>query len=736
MKSIPWLCWILIFYLSCAPDKQSGQTQLSTSTPYNHISFNVDSIKTIVFDSLNSGTFIFSPIEEKDHVWYFGGTNKYDINLLTNERVLLEKKYPTLDLSQVDPLEIWKDSIRSEVFIASFHGKKFIRYNTLENKTYNYPISSVTSCINSNNILLVGTASGLFIVDKNSGHFHRSLDVPIELWVKDMEVKGDNILINEGIFTFSLALEQPISWTRPTFHLSQDIYNIEKLLPGGNHVFYKPQIGTDFYLFSSEDRIFYLDSSRFLYEVNFLPRGLSFTLLSDDQYWYVLYPQKIMIINRQYVLQKSKPYYFMTYQGVLDSCRKRINALYNLSIDDFLSQFQIINADSSCLSLDEYQTLIERAVYNYFKNSMQIDQLIKYYYQKQLPRGVEAYAINALIIYYTHQFDDKKVRELIKSLYSKYPEYKYYWMDGDLVCINKIFDSVDSLRKFNLPLDEYLFKEAKIRERLVKCGGFGDSYYDFSLVEANYQRIVEEFPNSPYAEEVDFYHAGSEGLDPENGYPETMEGLVSLDAFKLKYPNSRFEGKIDARKAFIMSNYYQDYDSTIWYKERALDILHNINPKYFEDTLFRNEVKYQILDLEHRIIKMYFDFTITMRSDKYSGDDVIDMHIRLYNKTDKPRRARIFTSKTKFILELWSDNGVEMESPINSRDTTSKEIVIPPSGSIEEDIKFPALVRIFNYPDFKYQNMTIKNEGLYKFAAKMPGHEELYSNVVAFYYQK
>src|SRR6188472_3498092 len=128
MKYFFWLNCCFLFFLNCISDKHSGSPtdQANSNKPY--ISFIVDSFRSYSFDSFNLSSFLFSPVIDQDHIWLFGGGKVYDVDLLHNEKMLIEKKYPGLNLFNVQPKDIWKDTLRNEIFITPYSGE-MIRYD-------------------------------------------------------------------------------------------------------------------------------------------------------------------------------------------------------------------------------------------------------------------------------------------------------------------------------------------------------------------------------------------------------------------------------------------------------------------------------------------------------------------------------------------------------------------------------------------------------------------------------
>src|SRR4029453_15177386 len=109
-----------------------------------------------------------------------------------------------------------------------------------------------------------------------------------------------------------------------------------------------------------------------------------------------------------------------------------------------------------------------------------------------------------------------------------------------------------------------------------------DNYYDYSLVNENYARILHDYPKSKYVEEIEFYHAGIRESDEGTEYSE--EAIHEIDSFLKKYPHTVFKPQLKIRKANILSAYSGEIDDMIYFKEKAIEELRKIKLETIKDT--------------------------------------------------------------------------------------------------------------------------------------------------------
>lgn len=111
-----------------------------------------------------------------------------------------------------------------------------------------------------------------------------------------------------------------------------------------------------------------------------------------------------------------------------------------------------------------------------------------------LPTDLEKYALVGLCMKYLKAYDLPKVETYGNRLNKDFPGFTYYGSQETLDCVLRIKHSVDSLKLLNMAKDEFIYKEALLKYKLIQCGWFGDNYYDFSIVNESYQKLLSLFP--------------------------------------------------------------------------------------------------------------------------------------------------------------------------------------------------------------------------------------------------
>src|SRR4029079_6288918 len=121
------------------------------------------------------------------------------------EKMLIEKKYPGLNLFNVQPKDIWKDTLRNEIFITPYSGE-MIRYDIDKGLFTKYPLKTVTTFLNSDDSMLVGNMVGLYVIDKNTGNCAPASNVPFGFQIKKLAVLGGKLLINDKTYSLDLNI--------------------------------------------------------------------------------------------------------------------------------------------------------------------------------------------------------------------------------------------------------------------------------------------------------------------------------------------------------------------------------------------------------------------------------------------------------------------------------------------------------------------------------------------------
>ena len=121
------------------------------------------------------------------------------------------------------------------------------------------------------------------------------------------------------------------------------------------------------------------------------------------------------------------------------------------------------NSDSSLKELWPAILLIHSRTHVFLNWSLAVEE-------QRLPPDLEKYAIVGLCMKYVRKAELDKVPGYIDLLNERYPDFNYYGSKSILNCVENVKHSIDSLRKLNLDEDEYLFKEAGLKEKLVYCG--------------------------------------------------------------------------------------------------------------------------------------------------------------------------------------------------------------------------------------------------------------------------
>ena len=683
--------FILIFCMACRP---------SHPIEYSRITVAVDSTRSYSLDSLSLNGFEFSPLPENDIIWVYTNKGLHQLNLVSGAWMPFRERFHLGPTVQLPLTEIWKDSITQEVFCFEFHRNLF--YNPIQPDTfYQWSLEGLTCLMNTKDEILVGTAKGLFYINKRNLKISKSPDISLKTWIHDMEAMGqDTLSINKGQIKIHKKMENVGHFIK---RIRYDPYSRDKFLDSLPQTITRPTYRTygDRFgaIYVSDEHFFYRDPSRHLFDIPQIQGKGILDIKTDDKYWFIVYNDKFVIVNKQYARTISSPFDYKSAFDTQEICKKKLIDLLNMRVEDFLNNVPGFISDTNCRQLFGINNGFEERVQRYFmyinpESKVLVEQL---YIEGKIPELIEKYVLFGIINHYIHAYNLKKVNEYIVEFDKKYPEENLNNSRSTLNCFKRIIQSEDSLTALHLPEDEFLFKEAKIKGRLVQCGWFGDNYYDLSLQAENYQLILKKFPKSKYAEEIEFYSIGTEDFDEESGAQYSENGIKSIDQYLKNNPNSRFEPQLRMRKASILETYYVNPDSIAYFKDLALQELLKIDSSSIKDTLLRAELRYTIKRIEWEKFESAFDFSVFLPRTDFNLGDSISCIVTLKNKSLTKQVIQRYKVKPFFPLNISSEKKWEYIPNTTLSDTSLMQVTVLPGQAILDTIWITKSTRLWNH---------------------------------------
>ena len=168
----------------------------SSSSPELHITFKVDSTKVYNAEDIPKNIFMFSPLGHNNKIWTINTTNPYELDLITGKWSPLNMRFGNVFKRQIREDGIWKDGITGEIYISCFHDGLIRSYP--EKDTFDFlKIHPVTSFHPRKKNIALGTANGLYFLNRNENNISVAENFPLDIWVNSIqESNNDTLLIN------------------------------------------------------------------------------------------------------------------------------------------------------------------------------------------------------------------------------------------------------------------------------------------------------------------------------------------------------------------------------------------------------------------------------------------------------------------------------------------------------------------------------------------------------------
>lgn len=621
------------------------------------ISFPVDSFKIINIPVSFGTNFIFSPIDNQDYIWILGSKNGAELNLKSGKIRSLTEVFGFKYNGGIIISSIWRDSLNHDIYIDVAY-EKLIRYDAKSKLYQRVNISGVNGMVSTNDNIYFSNHKGLFTFERTKGELKHTYtnflreDINSISKVNERQIlikldQGDDV-------TYDLVDGTTTSYKKLSYNplLSNDKseHPIFQILP--KEILNAKIIKDDslIWLFNSNKLLFSYDDVR-VYECNLPLNSRIYDIDYDKDHLYIHFKDKMGVYKKDYLLKHSS----LSFKGNPNAQRKDLDFIKaelstTLELDTFIHFMRELNSESTFRDYDNINQLMD-----YFKYRLRIlqhnsnfrKQTESYIENGTFPTEYLNVALEGLINFYVRNEkfgQTKKYIEMYQKNLSKENNYIYTYM-----CYLGTIKSLDSLGMLSLSPDEILYQSALLKEKLINCGGFGESYIDNTIVVDSYKKLLKQYPTSEFTDDAAYYLATSYEYE-DMGFSE--ESINELREFIKKYPNS--DKVVDAELLII--EIYMRYSETpdqmmVMYSKTAKEIK-KLEEKYTlssSQSMILNNIK---SNLNQYIIKTKYEFKVEPQKKEYlSGEDII-IDVTLTNKLSKKVELQIFKNISPFNISV------------------------------------------------------------------------------------
>ena len=729
-----YLFAIMAIFTSCQPKDESSLSKL-------YITFKVDSAKIYDAKDIPKNIFIFSPLHSNDKIWTINTQNPHELDLKTGEWSPLTSKFGNVLKRQIREDGIWKDKYTGETYISCFRDG-LIRYHHEKDTFALLEIYPVTAFYPRKENIVIGTANGLYFLDRKDNDISVAENFPLDIWVNSIQESSNDTLLINYKYSYHITSnefgEKNIGKSAPEKstnynYISREVGSKLPNLSSGFREFWSDSISWYF----SDSELFYSTNKNDFYKFPFFPKGHVRHILEDREYLYVLFNEIFVILNKDYLFKNSLIHEVANYKELRKELLQKMEELSEskIDIDKYLAESVTLYSDEKYASYSDLQNILQNIpnsleYYSYEQeignlNSILENDIIpivfKYNILKGLCRKYTTLAkLDSALIYF----------HLIKELY---PSYKDYCLDSSYPCVESAKKQIDSIRSENFSADRLLFLEAKVRKKLIHCScWFGNSWYDYSIVKDKYQELLNSYPNSEYADDAEFWMINYQNNSYEEGGYSISE-ISNIKNFVNKYPNSDLIPELIINIAHSYSiNYSENIDDRIENIEKGIEELKTLKNNYQLDSIELAHVEQNLLHFEHQKNTLIYTLTVTPLKNDYSMNEDIEVEITISNNSSTPRTIELYANESYVSFKIHPDKKVKF-IPIDDDDATKKQFSIKRGEPIKQKVKLNGLVR--HWDGGKIGGFNFEEEGLY-YLTCFSRENSLRSNQVKIYVKK
>lgn len=380
-------------------------------------------------------------------------------------------------------------------------------------------------------------------------------------------------------------------------------------------------------------------------------------VLFDRKYLYVLFDQSFAIFNRDFLLRNGQKYDYnerQRYFSMLSDYQQYANAPAK-TISGFIQHTDSVRSVLLRAEEEEILKLATSVAYSFTWSVFsrysvpEIDAMIL---NKQLPAPYLTYILVELTGRSIRRVDLEKAL-YYQSFIRTDPDSVQWGFRNGIKCVQEVRSQFEQLAKTDLPEDEKLYRRAEIKKELLRCGWFGETGYDYTIVHRTYDSLLRFFPESQWADNA-AYALRHFGMHDEGQLVFSERELSAIRKFITVYPQSELLADAHFCVVDLYSNYYHDEPNT-QYKHliRGLEELKRMKSLFNQiDTGegYRQRLHY----LQERLRGTAFEVSGNAAKSVFSKGEDLLFHIRVKNRIADPVFFTVFREAPHFRTYFFS----------------------------------------------------------------------------------
>ncbi len=378
---------------------------------------------------------------------------------------------------------------------------------------------------------------------------------------------------------------------------------------------------------------------------------------ADPGYLYILFNKYFAIISKDYLFRTAPEYDYQSrkiYPDILSAYQDYAGAAKR-PLEEWLAHSDSIKSiflNSGREDAQRFAGAVDHsflyALFDHYAEA-EIERMIL---KRQLPAP---YLTPVLV-----ELTGRSVRrvDLQKALYYQSlirtdPDSVQWGFRNGIKCVQEVQSQFEQLAKTDLPEDEKLFRRAEIKKELLRCGWFGETGYDYTIVHRTYDSLLRFFPESQWADNAAFA-LRQFGMQDEGHLVFSERALSAMRKFIADYPQSELLADAHFGIVDLYSNYYHDEPNT-QYKHliRGLEELKRMKSLFNQiDTSggYRQRLHY----LQERLSGTAFEVSGNAAKSVFSKGEDLLFHIRVKNRIADPVFFKVFREAPHFRTYFFS----------------------------------------------------------------------------------
>ncbi len=662
---------------------------------------------------------MFSPLGHNDKIWTINTTRPHELDLITGEWSPLSIKFGNVFKRQVREDGIWKDEHSGETYISCFHDGLIRYYPDID--TFEFlRIHPVTAFYPRKKNIVLGTANGLYFLNRNDNNLTVAGNFPLDIWVNSIhELNNDTLIVNYKYYYHITTtafgeknISKPKSEERANYnYISREVKSKLPTLSGGFREFNSDSISW----YYREGELFFSKNKNIFYTFPEFPEGYVRHMLEDTDYLYTLFNNQFVIFNKEYIFEKSIIHEVSNYQELRKELLQKRDDLYQSEIpfDKYLASSIALYKDEKYSGYSDLNNILQNIPksFEYYSYKQGVENLNSILENDTIPEMFKYSIIKGICRKYTTSAKLDSALIYFNLITELYPSNKDECIDYSFPCITKTHSFLDSLRNENVPTDKFMFFEAKAKENMIHCScWFGDSYYNYSIVEERYQELLTTHPNSEYADDAEFWLINYQNYgDEEGGYP--LNEIPRIRQFTSKYPNSNLIPELLMNIAYSYSiEYSENIEQRIKNIDKGIKELKGLKINYQLDSIELVNVEKTLKQFEHQENELTYNIAIVPLKSDYKMNEEIEIEVTLSNNSSIPKTLKLFQNDSYVSFGIHPNKKAKF-IPIAESDSIMKDFIILRDEPLKQNIKLNKLAR--HWDGGKLGRFSFEEEGLY-----------------------